>query len=132
MNGLIRFCAVISIVTLCACASLSEKQSLKKFGETIEALGRALKQGDYMVANQIAGGAAGDIDSEKLKNVKIVEITTTHIQVSDDKRDVARDVEFEYFLLDKNIVRSLKFKELWHYNQESKRWLLKNGLPTFE
>ena len=40
--------------------------------------------------------------------------------------------EFDYFMLPSNRIKTISHRQQWLYQEESKSWILKNGLPPFE
>ena len=40
--------------------------------------------------------------------------------------------EFEYFILPSNRVKTISYRQEWIYQENSKSWKLKSGLPAFE
>jgi hypothetical protein len=124
------FCA---LVILMGCASISEKGRMNDFGTLSQKYERALLLSDFRSASKFLDPAAhkGGVDYRPYGNVKIADYRVTNITVSEDYSEVTQNVELQYFLLDRNILRTLPYKEIWRYDKTNKVWLLQTGLPNF-
>lgn len=60
---------------------------------------------------------------------RLVRHKVTHVEVSDDKRSIEQDVEIQYFLLDRNLLKTMIDHQVWQYKDEGKVWMLQTGLP---
>ena len=116
-----------------SCATLGEKVRLSKFDQTAEAYERTLKRSLYGSAQSFIDPAFRDdsIDYDTYKNVKVVDFGVTHVSISDDRLKVEQDVALQYFLLDRNIVKTIQYKQVWRYDEVKGDWFLHTPLPTF-
>ena len=131
MNRLL--CFFLLIPAILSCATVTEKLRLSKFDKTHEAYETTMKGSHY-------GAALGYIDpslrNEKLDfdaldNVKIVDYKTTYIKVSEDRFKIEQEVSLQYFLLDRNIVKTIQYREVWLFNEVQGKWWLHTPLPSF-
>ena len=129
-----RFLCYISLVPFVfSCAGLSERVRLSKFDQTTEAYVTALKRSQYGPAQSFIAPSFRneEIDFETYKNVKIVDFGVVHVTISDDRFRVEQDVVLQYFLLDRNIVKTRKYKQVWYFDEEKGNWFLHTPLPAF-
>jgi hypothetical protein len=121
----------ILMVAPTGCAGIAGKGRMEKFSEIIDSYENALERSDYRKASKFVDPSAEGIllDHNQFANVKIVRHKVTHIEVSDDKRSIEQDVEIQYFLLDRNLLRTIVDHQVWKYEEEGKVWLLQTGLP---
>lgn len=125
---------LLSIMLLVGCTGLAGKNRLNKFGEISKSYEQALEMSEYRKALKylkISKGASPP-GLNRLSNVKIVRYKVTQIDVSEDKRSIEQDVELEYFLLDRNVVKTANDHQVWKYEDEGNVWMLQTGLPVFD
>lgn len=123
-----------SLLLISACASISEKGRMEKLKDLTTAYDHALLRADYQTAADYIDPAIrrDDIDFNQYKRIKIVDCRTTRAEFSEDKMNVTRDVELQYFLVDRNILRSTRYRQQWQYDKEKDVWRLQSELPAFE
>lgn len=128
------FIMTTSVLFLAACASISQKGRMEEFQETAKAYEHALLRSDYRLAASFFDPASlpEEINFDQYKKIKVVDCRPTRMDVSEDKLKVKREVELQYFLVDRNILRSTGYRQKWEYNEEKKAWMMKGDLPVFE
>lgn len=125
---------ILAVCMLLGCASYSTNKRMERFRDTTRAYDHELMRANYMVAESYLEGADED-DYQPYKpneNVKIVNMKTARMVVSDEGMKVSRYVNIQYFYKDRNILKSLPQKQKWRYDEDEKRWVLTSGLPVFE
>lgn len=122
------------LLTIFACASFSEKGRMEELKEITMAYDHALLRSDFRTAADFIAPEMRreDIDYDQYKRFKIVDCRTTHAEISEDKMNLKRDVELQYFLVDRNILRSTRYQQQWHYDEDKEEWFMQSGLPVFE
>lgn len=125
---------LLSLVMILACASFSEKGRMERLKEITTAYDHALLRANFRTAADFIDPEVrqDDIDYDQYKRFKIVDCRTTHAEFSEDKTDLKREVELQYFLVDRNILRSTRYQQEWRYDEEKKEWIMKSGLPVLE
>ena len=116
-----------------ACASLSDQSRMDQFSETVHAYRRALLDSNFRAAAQFNDPAVPDaaVDYNAYKNIKLVEYKITKTDVADDNRRIEQDVELQYFLLNRSILKTSQTHQVWQFQPTAKAWKLKTGLPVF-
>ena len=123
--------ACFMIIILAGCAGIAGKGRLSKFSEVVRSYEDALERSDYRKASKFVDPSAeGErVDYKKFANIKIVRHKVTNVQVSEDQKSIEQDVEIQYFLLDRNRLKTINDHQVWQYKEEGKVWLLQTGLP---
>jgi hypothetical protein len=121
----------IMMVVPTGCAGIAGKGRMEKFSEIVSSYESALERSDYRKASTFVDRSVDGVllDHNKFANVKIVRHKVTRVEVSDDKRSIEQDVEIQYFLLDRNVLKTMNDHQVWKYQAEDKIWLLQTGLP---
>ncbi len=124
---------ILAVCMLVACASFSTKKRMEKFKDTTTAFEHELLRANYMSAEQYL-----DIPEQEDRqpyapnpNVKIVNFKTVRNVVTDDGKKVARDVEIQFFYMDRNILKTMYHHQEWRW-LDDKRWVLTTDLPVFK
>ncbi len=52
--------------------------------------------------------------------------------VKEEKMTAMQLVEIEYVYEDQQVVKKLKDRQIWHYDEKKKSWWLESGLPNFK
>lgn len=122
------------IPLLLSCTTIGDRVRLSKFDQTAQAYETAVKRSQFGPAQQFVDPffRKTKIDYDTYKNVKIVDFGVTHVTVSDDRLKVEQDVVLQYFLLDQNILKTSKYKQIWRYNETKGNWFLHTPLPSFD
>ena len=128
-----KLLVLLIIFGLISCTTLSVKARMEKFGRIAEAYEFSLLNSDYLMAARFIEPSAQQepFNESYYKNIKIVEYKITHMEVSDDRYRVTQDVELQYFLLNNNRLRTIRYHQLWRYNEAQAVWLLYSSLPKF-
>jgi hypothetical protein len=122
---------LITILLTVSCAGMAGNRRVDEFSEIIKSYENALENSDYRQASRFVDPSKGraPVDYKRYANIKIVRHKVTHVEVSDDKRSIEQDVEIQYFLLDRNLLRTMIDHQVWRYKDEGKVWMLQTGLP---
>lgn len=127
----IQLAFFLVLLLLSGCAGIAGRGRMDAFSRISKAYEWALESANYR-------GAAGyldpsvqrpPIDFKRYANIKVADYTITRSKASDDKRMVRQDVEIQYFLLDRSIVRTTMDHQVWRYSETEKKWRLQTGLP---
>lgn len=117
-----------------SCTTLAEKVRLSKFDQTSEAYERTLKRSQYGPAQGFVDPAFRNekIDFETYKNVKIVDFGVARVNISEDRLKVEQDVALQYFLLDRNILKTINYRQVWRFDETKGDWFLHTPFPSFD
>jgi len=133
MNRIIFLMAVVVFFTA-GCATIKEKTRMADFEEISKAYEQVMLDSDFETAHgftdpYIVREAA---DLTAYEDFKIVEYQVKKGQVSDDKIQVNQIAEVKYYRIDSLVVRTMRYEQLWKYDEVKKTWLLQTGLPEFK
>lgn len=136
MRWLMAGILMVSCMSLCACASqtnLSEEfdRSVKNYNKMvrwheIEGAGRAYL--DPELQEKFLSQAA-TLNKRGLSVTDFRIISSTFLP---GKKTGDVLTEFDYFILPSNRVKTISDRQNWIYQEKSKSWKLKSGLPAFE
>ena len=131
-----RLCGWLALLVpfLMACATVSEQGRLDRFDEISRQFRWTLLDSDFRAATQFMDPILQDhtVDLIRYKDIKIVDYTITRARASDDNRRIEQDIELDYYLVDRNILKTPQSHRVWRYDPERKAWLLKSRLPRFD
>jgi nitrogen fixation-related uncharacterized protein len=116
------------------CATFLYNSKMGNFEDISKAYEEALLASDFETAYQLIDPEAikEETGFNKYKNIKVVDYEVKKSGLSGDNSEIYQIVEIGYYKLGNYILRTLRHKELWKYNEKNKSWLLKTGLPDFE
>ncbi|KJS33015.1 MAG: hypothetical protein VR64_03620 [Desulfatitalea sp. BRH_c12] len=120
-------------LALVACATLQKNSRISEFDDVILAYRRALLDADYTaVRHFLDPGVSKASDTPVNKLVKVVEFNPTNVDVAEDATKIEQDICLQYYLLNVPRVKTLQYRQVWHYNAEHRLWLLQTPLPNFD
>jgi len=116
-----------------SCASLAEKVRLSQFDTTFEVYDITLRRSQFHAVQDFIDPAyrGEDVAFETYKNIKVVNFMVTHVNISEDYLTVDQVVQLQYFLLDRNILKTIEYRQTWRFDEQKERWLLHTPLPDF-
>lgn len=130
ING---FLLIVATIALLGCASAFEQARMDHFYKYADRYRLALLRGEYgQAAGMIDPDDRKTLDSEKMKEIKIVDYKPTSLVSSEDKNEIRQDVELQYYHKSQNILKSTQYQQLWQYKEEGRIWQLKTDLPEFK
>ena len=117
-----------------ACATIARETRMLQFNDTLDAYRLALLSGEFQNAAQFIDPLVqtDNIDYEQYKNIEVVEYKIITAKIDDDIQRIEQDVELQYYLLNRNILKTNQTQQIWQYQTDTKHWMLKTGLPVFE
>lgn len=123
----------LMMVCLVNCAGIADKSRVEQFGRAAKAYEWAIESADYRAAAKHLdrSAARAPIDFQRYANFRVAQYTITYSRVSDDHRSVRQEVELQYYLVNQSIVKTIVDRQMWRYNETSKKWMLQTGLPVF-
>lgn len=127
-------CFFLLIPALLSCAGVAERVRLAKFDSTFEVYDITLRRSQFRAAADFIDPAVRDekIDYKIYDNIKVVDFKVTHLKVSEDRFNVEQVVALQYFLLDRNVLKTIEYRQLWNFDEAKGVWLLRTPLPTFD
>jgi len=133
MNRISFLMAVVVFFTV-GCATIKEKTRMADFEKVTQAYERVMLDSDFETAHGFTDPHAvrEEADFTAYEDFKIVEYQVKKGQVSDNKIEVNQTAEVKYYRIDSLIVRTMRYKQLWKYDDVKKTWLLQTDLPDFK
>jgi hypothetical protein len=130
----ISFLVVMAVFFAAGCAMIKEKIRLANFEEVSKAYEHVMLDSDFESAYGFTNPdvVRSETDFTAHENIKILEYQVKKGQVSRDKIEVNQSVKIKYYRIDSPIVRTLRYEQLWKYDDVKKTWLLQTGLPEFK
>ena len=136
VNSMYRtsFLIVVVIFFIAGCATIGEKRRIAGFEKVSRAYERIMLDSNFETAHGFTDleSVREEIDFTAYKDIKIVEYQVKKGWVSDDRIEVHQIVEVKYYRIDSLIVRTMRYEQLWKYDDVKKTWLLQAGLPEFK
>ena len=107
---------------------------MKTYGRTMDSYEIAMRVSDFNTAcRYVDPHVMGREDCmRRYQNMKVTSYDILSAKLADDKSRMNLTVEVAYFFLDRYIVKKKQFEQVWHYEEDSKRWVLRTGPPHFE
>jgi len=125
--------SVLLLVLAVGCTGLTEGSRLDQFSQIAKSYERALTRSEYHTAAKYHHHPpkGAPVKLERFANIKIFRYKIKNIQVLNNARTIEQDVELQYFLLDRNILKTTTDHQVWRYNETRKVWMLESGMPPF-
>lgn len=106
---------------------------MNAFADTERICRWAILKGDYAAAAQcIAPDARKRFDHARSKNIKVVRYKVVHMDVSEDQHAITQDIHWEYFLLNRNIIKTVREQQVWRYRSEQEGWVMEVTPSLFQ
>lgn len=133
MNRISFLMAAVVFFTA-GCATIKEKTRMSGFEKVSKAYEQVMLDSDFETAHGFRDPYAvrETVDLAAYEDFKIVEYQVKNGQVSDDKIQVNQIAEVKYYRIDSLVVRTMRYEQLWKYDEVKKTWFLQTGLPEFK
>jgi len=130
----ISFLVVMAVFFIAGCTTIKEKIRLADFKEVSKAYEHVMLDSDFESAYGFTNPdvVRSETDFTAHEDIKIVEYQVIKGQVSRDKIEVNQNVKIKYYRIDSPIVRTMRYEQLWKYDDVKNTWLLQTGLPEFK
>ncbi len=132
MHG-IRLIPLFAMLIISGCAVIADKTRMEKFVNITDAYESVVNRSDFNAAQRFMDPSAINrkVDPKRQKNINVVDYEVKNLTVSEDRLEVNQDVEIEYYLIDRYILQTIRYNQLWKYQEDSKSWRIHTGLPIF-
>lgn len=133
MNRISFLMAVVVFFTV-GCATIKEKTRMADFEKVSKSYEKVMLDSDFETAHRFTDSEAvrEAADLKAYEDFRIVEYHVKKGQVSDDKIKINQIAEVKYYRNDSLVVRTIRYEQLWKYDEVKKTWLLQTGLPVFK
>ena len=131
-----RISLVFAAVVLFAmgCGTIKEKTRMTDFDKNTRAFKHIMLESDFETAMGFIDDEAvpEEFDYTAYEDFKVVDYQVKKNEVSDDKMEVTRTIELKYYKIDSLIVRTVRYKQVWKFNEEKGDWRLTTPLPELK
>ena len=132
----LMICLIFPVVLflMSSCAGIAARGRMDEFSRISKAYEWALESANYRGAAGYLDTSADrpPIDFNRYSNIKVSDYTITGTDLSADRRTVRLDVQIQYFLLDRSIVKTITDHQVWRWSDDEDTWRLHTGLPGFQ
>ena len=81
---------------------------------------------DLMIESYKLGKTLG-----KTGDIKVVEYRINQTDVSGSNQRIEQEIELHYYLLNRNILKTMQHRQVWQFQEAEKSWLLTTPMPVF-
>ena len=130
----ISFLVMMVVFLAAGCATIKEKIRLADFEEVSKAYEHVMLDSDFESACEFTNPdvVRSKTDITAYKDIKIIEYQVKNGQASKDKNEVNQSVKIKYYRNASPTVRTMRYEQLWKYDDVKETWLLQTGLPEFK
>ena len=136
VNSMNRISFIMAVVVFftAGCATIKEKTRMSDFEKVSKSYEQVMLDSDFEAAQGFTDPYAvrEAVDLTAYEDFKIVEYQVKKGQVSNDKIEINQIAEVKYYRIDSLVVRTIRYEQLWKYDEVKKNWLLQTGLPEFK
>jgi hypothetical protein len=112
----------------------------EEFEKSVKGYNRMLRWQEMEGAGMIYMAPEGrdaflqSVETIKKKGVSITDFRILTLECLPEKNSGDAVAEFDYYILPSNRIKTLTYKQVWDYreNSGSKQWKIKSALPAFE
>lgn len=127
----LKFILPAMIVLLFGCTAISQSNRIELFETMAREYEQALRAADFKTAMLFLDPAIrkNSMEDRRLRNVRIFQHHARNIKISPDASEISQDVELQYYRVNRNILHTTRYKEIWRYSEPDNAWLLQTALP---
>jgi len=117
------------------CSTVSDKHKAMTLNTTIRAYESTIRWADFDTASGFIDRDKVEDpgpDPEVLKGIKVTSYQSTIVNVSEDGTEAEVIASIRYYNDRRMSVVDLTDHQVWHYDEELKRWFLEVPLPAFK
>jgi hypothetical protein len=123
------------VLTLVGCLTVKEIKDfskMNKFAPAAESYAKVIQWSDFEAASFYAKSPKSKPDLNKLKNIKVISYEVKRITHQREQLKVLQSIDLSYYIKDQLKEKSLRYQEVWEYDEMNGSWYLTSGLPEFE
>ena len=125
----------VLIFALVGCLTVKEIKDfskMNKFTPVAESYAKVIQWSDFEAASFYAKNPKSKPDLDKLKNIKVISYEVKRITHQKEQLKVLQSIALSYYIRDQLKEKSLRYQEVWEYDEMDGSWYLTSGLPAFE
>ena len=126
-------------LTVVACAKVAATKRSNQFQKILKDYNASIRWGYYEKASafiNMRDGVPRKLDLDYLKEIRVTRYDIIRqIAIGDDLKDpreIAIDVDVDYYHDSTLRVKSIKYQQLWWYDEVAGQWFLDADLPDFK
>jgi hypothetical protein len=125
---------IFLVLTLCACAALSEKQRDESFDTAISHYTKAIRWGDFAAANEFRRPEDPAIITPPpaSEQIRVTACEPVQISPSASGNESAVTVRITYYRDDGMTLKTLIDQQSWEYAAAEKTWYITSPPPVFK
>ena len=105
---------------------------MNKFAPIAESYEKAIQWSDFEAVSFFAKNLKSKPDLDKLKNIKVISYEVKRITHQREQLKVLQTINLSYYIKDRLTEKSLRYQEVWEYDEVDGSWYLISGFPEFE
>jgi hypothetical protein len=123
---------------LAACAAATQARLSEEFDVSVKSYNRMLRwheienAGVIYIEPKLRDEYLKQAESLKKRGITFTDFRILTSNYLPDKNSGDVIAEFDYYILPSNKVKTISYPQDWVYQESSKSWILKSGLPAFE
>lgn len=116
------------------CTTINRSIRLAKFDDISKTYEHLILDSDFAATQGFNSPEINRLDTDlaAYDGIEVVEYKVLNGHVTSDNNDVYQTAEMKYYRTDTLVVHTIKFEQLWRYNDEKKTWLLQTALPVLK
>ena len=125
---------LLTLVLTAGCQSIENKKIENNLTTTLSAYHTAVRWGYPGEAYNFLDPAieADPADDPVLNMVRVTRYKVLRPAVEVAKNQMIQTVAIQYIYTDRQIQKSMIDNQLWHYNEDVKKWLRANPIPKYK
>ena len=130
-----RLLIPVLVLALVGCLTATEIKNfsrMNKFTPTAESYANSIRWSDFETASFFAKNPKSKPNLDKLDNVKVTSYEVKKITHQKEQLRVLQTIDLSYYIKDRLKEESLRYQEVWEYDEKDGSWYLIRGFPEFK
>lgn len=123
---------LLSLLILCACNTLSSRNTANRLDSTINAYESALRWGRAGYAASLhmnREGVQAPVDLDHIERFRIIKVATVEKSVDVEAGTAITRILIAYHSEDSSTIREIKPTLIWWLNEDNKSWFIESPFP---
>ena len=105
---------------------------MNKFSPTAESYAKSIQWSDFETAIFFAKNPKTKPDLDQLDNVKVTSYDVKKITHQREQLKVLQAVELSYYMKNQLREKTIRYQEVWEYDERDGAWYIISGFPVFK
>ncbi len=128
------FLCALSLALLTGCAANEARSRVENLDTTLKGYAKLIRWGYFEEATAFRHARPSSptrlpFDPERFRDVRVTSYDETSRTLNSTGKEVTVNAEIGYYRTDMGIVKSLRYPQLWWYEEKAKHWYLDGELP---